>query len=627
MQNKNSELSKDDVFTFFSGRYELFYNRFVNIPGKSAIVKIPSPFRKEKQPSFQIHFQGPFEGRWHDFGSGEDGDIFDFYQLINKTKDDFPNILKTLCRDFNINSLNLANIKTKKSVTHISSTQDAKSYPLDWIKPYQDALIKNQYGGLDYLYSRGLLDETIKEFCLGVDVVTVEQNELPCILIPHIKDNKILLLKKRTFPEKHYLREKGMFSCLFGGHLLAKTVEKIYICEGEFDAMILWQCAIGPAISGTTGAGSFKTDWIEKLKDFKEIVIVYDTDIAGKEGSLELAKRIGETRTKVVKFPSGIKDVNDLYLKSNKDGIYKLLKTALPVPIKNVQNLSDSALEILTALKSGTIEKGYPWPWDNMTSTFGNLVPGRLIELSGAPGLGKTTLGIQVATFLASELKIPSHICCLEMTPAELTNFVIQQLVQISNDEISIDTLEYFYDISIDWPLFFEYHDTFVTIDNVLNVISQSYKRFGIKFVLVDNLHALSRTADNELKEEGKISLYLKRWAVANNAVVFLIVHPRKIEAGKLETLSDIRGNAAITGDCDAAFTLWRKNLQPKTEEDLLNNSLTPLWHPITCVLQTKGRFGSGAGKVWLFNEGEFRRFRKIRETDDLPSINTNKSN
>lgn len=620
-------IEKDTVLEFFSGQFHVFYKKFVNLKGRtSGLVKIPSPFRKEAKPSFQIHLSGEFDGRWHDFGTGEDGDIFDFYQKQYGLSGNFTETITRLCLDFNISQ----DGPKKKSASGTlrqavdQSKRTLKSYTKDWIMPQTDSLLRNEGGALDYLKSRGITEITAANFYLGYSTIQINGKELPCIVIPHfdISGDKILLVKKRTFPEKHYIREAGMASCLFNEQFIADAKDNatVYVCEGEFDAIILWQCGYLNVVSGTTGAGSFQTDWVNKLERFKKIVIAYDADSAGKDGSLELSKRLGEDRVRIVKIPDTCKDINDVFLESGKAGVKKIISAAYGIPIPNVTSFIDAGEKLLSQLISGTNEiEGYPWPWDNMTSKIGRIIPGRMIELSGAPGLGKSTISIQVATNLAGYENIPSLVCCLEMTPTDLIKFVIQQIATVEEDDINASTVEYYLDKCGDWPLFFQFHNEFVTIIDVIKTLTEAYKRFGIKFCVIDNLHLLARASDDELKEQGRISRMLKLWAVRYDVAVMLIVHPRKSQEGHLETLSDIRGSAAVGADADSVLTMWRQNLQPRTEEDLLSPDSSPLFDPVTCILQIKGRFGSGSGKVWLYNEGQFRRFRKLRKDDQLP--------
>jgi len=64
----------------------------------------------------------------------------------------------------------------------------------------------------------------------------------------------------------------------------------LLICEGEKDCISLLSYGV-QAITATTGANSIPKD-INPLKDFQDIVVLYDNDKAGREGSLKMAQAV-----------------------------------------------------------------------------------------------------------------------------------------------------------------------------------------------------------------------------------------------------------------------------------------------------------------------------------------------
>ena len=52
-----------------------------------------------------------------------------------------------------------------------------------------------------------------------------------------------------------------------------------------------------PAISGTAGTNTFKSEWVAEFENVKIVYICYDSDEAGKEGALNTARYLKE------KFP------------------------------------------------------------------------------------------------------------------------------------------------------------------------------------------------------------------------------------------------------------------------------------------------------------------------------------
>ena len=83
---------------------------------------------------------------------------------------------------------------------------------------------------------------------------------------------------------------EGDGKCKFYGLQLIKGYDldkSLIICEGENDC--LWLRHIGyQATTGSTGAGSIPKD-LSPISGFKEYIIIYDNDSAGKEGAEKIA--------------------------------------------------------------------------------------------------------------------------------------------------------------------------------------------------------------------------------------------------------------------------------------------------------------------------------------------------
>jgi len=85
---------------------------------------------------------------------------------------------------------------------------------------------------------------------------------------------------------------------------------KIWVTEGEWDAMALWECLkkakIKEDVYGVPGAGSFPSKLTEMLHD-KEVVVIFDNDDAGVRGGERIYKLLeGLVRScKFLTWPTG----------------------------------------------------------------------------------------------------------------------------------------------------------------------------------------------------------------------------------------------------------------------------------------------------------------------------------
>lgn len=98
---------KQTILERFSGDFAAFYGKYVVLPEtNNGSVKVLSPLRRESDPSFQIQLDGPYAGRWYDFGLGEGGDLFDFTAKLHRLDitSQFPEILDRIAEDFSLMS-------------------------------------------------------------------------------------------------------------------------------------------------------------------------------------------------------------------------------------------------------------------------------------------------------------------------------------------------------------------------------------------------------------------------------------------------------------------------------------------------------------------------------------------
>lgn len=179
-----------------------------------------------------------------------------------------------------------------------------------------------------YLNDRMLDDNTINDYMLGYG----EFYGKKWITIP-IKDEegKYVYLKLRRDPNdkdstgmpKYIFYPKDQNAVLFNYDNIIKSLdrEQIFICEGEFDCILLNSKRI-PAVTSTTGVSGFKEEWIDNIKEYSKIYICFDNDSAGKKGAEDLIKRIEkkiiktETVIYQINLPEtgNIKDVTDYFV-------------------------------------------------------------------------------------------------------------------------------------------------------------------------------------------------------------------------------------------------------------------------------------------------------------------------
>lgn len=115
------------------------------------------------------------------------------------------------------------------------------------------------------------------------------------ITIP-IRDKKWnpLFFKLRRDPNiegNRYAYFPNWYGSLYGEEILENPIDEVFICEWEFDKILVEQSGAN-SITSTSGATTFKDEWIEKLENVEKIYIALDNDETGKRETQKLIEHI-----------------------------------------------------------------------------------------------------------------------------------------------------------------------------------------------------------------------------------------------------------------------------------------------------------------------------------------------
>lgn len=521
------------------------------------------------------------------------------------------------------------------------SKDEKKTFAPSWIEPFHGALLDDRHGALSYLKNRGFTEKTIRHFKLGVkDEVRFcikagegkKYETHPGIVIPSLitlknpKTNqdepRIGLVQYRSIPPcpKAISREADMETVLFNEGALLETPKTVVICEGAMDAMSAWQAGHYNVVGTTGGASGFKPRWIEQLEPIETIVLAYDADTAGREGFLMAVQRLGEDRVHTVDLPENY-DLNKILGELGSDRLHGIITSSKAMPLEDIHSLQGVIASMQDSLMMGEqLNKWISWKWSSVCAISREILPGDLVVFAGPPSAGKTTMAMDQAIHSTITHGIPSLLICLEMTPEELVVMVVSNILQVKTDDIDLDVLSEAGRQLKDLPLYFEYHHKPVSRELVIDNMTKSFKRYGVRLVMLDNLHFLARFAREEMPEQGRISQGLKQWAVNYKSAVLLIVHTRKnSEPGRLAGMQEWRGNAAVAGDANIGIELVRIDIGPSSIADLWNQGSSKPQHrylPHTAVVLDKVRGAGGGTFTFLYQEGDFNRFRAATQDD-----------
>lgn len=258
--------------------------------------KIRAPWRSDSMPSVHIYD----DGKWHDFGTGQHGDVYDFVGMLLKNGSYDPAIHLSEVIDY----LGGLDIKPLPAVTNKPKPEKPKlTLSMDTIATWHDTMPQQRRA---YWRQRGLTEASIDRFLLGWDGKRYT--------IPALYRGIPFGVKRRQSDiddglEAKYVSITGSRVGIFNSDVLW-TAQDAIICEGEIDCMLLCQAGYN-AVTSTGGAGSWRDEWARFFAGVQRIYVLFDNDTPGRDGALKV--RASLKRARIVEYPDGIKDAGELF--------------------------------------------------------------------------------------------------------------------------------------------------------------------------------------------------------------------------------------------------------------------------------------------------------------------------
>jgi hypothetical protein len=503
----------------------------------------------------------------------------------------------------------------KKRLGDIEECIHPASRKEDWKKPDQQQVrahhqsIFSDGEVVRYLLDRGITMDSIKYFHLGVK--PGDKGKL--LSIPWIRGKEYLNVKYRTLPPatKGFTRVDGCRSILFNENAI-QDHDTVILTEGEIDAITLWQHGFSNV------AGSFDAEWVGRLEKVKKVFICYDADEAGQKGAVAAAKRLGYGRCWNVVLP--VKDANDFFMNHTKEQFWTLLDRSKQFKLPGIITVRDAMDLLQGELRDGKEDPGIQTPWDNVNRVISGWKPGDLIIVTALPKTGKTTFCLEIARSLIS-IQVPSLFFCLEMRPERIFRKLIQAEFHVENPTIEhIHAARTLYEHV---PLYLGHSYKFRKPEDLLQNITDAISRFGLQFVVFDNLHLLCRSDRvNELLSQTVLAF--KMLAEEAEIPIVVIAQPRKRESGGNEIISaeDVKYSSSIHSDCDQMIILHRNRTVTKAKDigkDTLETKNESM-DPITLVRVEAHRYGPG-GETLLYYNGAQSRFEQLARGESMAIV------
>ncbi len=325
---------------------------FVSLKKTGSVYKSLSPFTEEKTPSF---FVVPQKGIFKDFSSGVGGDAITF--IMQHEKLTFPEAIIYLAKKYGIP------IKTKDSKNYKQYTYSQETLNKITSFYHQQLLTNNK--ALQYLNSRGIKHETIKQFNIGYSPsiqstiiqfchnnnIQTEQLQQLGILDKYNNDkfhNRIvfpihtisgkvvgfgarIIQENNKFPKYINSNETNLYKKsenLFGiyqakYHIIKKNL--CYLVEGYIDVLSFHQAGINNTV-GICGTALSDKQIRLILRFTNNIALALDADEPGIKATLRTAKLIlsMDANLFIVNMPKG-EDPDSLAQKHKPEELTKII--------------------------------------------------------------------------------------------------------------------------------------------------------------------------------------------------------------------------------------------------------------------------------------------------------------
>jgi replicative DNA helicase len=270
-------------------------------------------------------------------------------------------------------------------------------------------------------------------------------------------------------------------------------------------------------------------------------------------------------------------------------------------------------------------------PFDDLNYKTAGLQPSDLIIVAARPGMGKTTLSVQLAQFIALEEKIPVAIFSLEMSKEQLVTRMICSEAKVDAHRLRTGYLQ-----NDDWQRVGEaisrLAEAPIYIDDSPDVSAMEMRakcrrlkaEHGLGLVMIDYLQLMRshRKTENRNQEISEIARACKGLARELRVpVIALSQLSRAVESrpDKRPMLSDLRESGSIEAEADIVMFIYRDAYykmkeagEAAQETDMRERGAEKLEE--TELIIAKHRSGP-TGKVYVGFLPQYTRFENLDRT------------
>lgn len=448
-----------------------------------------------------------------------------------------------------------------------------------------------------YSNTRGISRETLEKFHIHgkEEWMPATQKKERCIVFPYVRDSQVVNAKFRD-GAKNFRLVKDAELIFFGMQTLTDRNCAI-ITEGEWDMLTAYECGFANQYEPTANSdgeveehelgrwailsvpngaskGNQQLEYLDNCSDYigviDEFIIATDGDEAGRKLRDELVRRLGVEKCRVVNYPDGCKDLNEVLLKYGKDKVINLLLDSAPIPIDGVYYLEQIFPDMLESFKAG-VTLAPTTRFDEMDDYF-RWKKGDITLCTGYGNHGKSFFMLQMMLTKSIWDGWKWAIFSPENYPPndfydDIVEMYVGKWLQNMTEQEYTEACKF-----ISEHIYYVYPENEHDINSIHEKFRYLILKKGIDGVMIDPFNQLDKTQKAYERDDQYLSWVLKdikRFALLNNIVYTIIAHPKNPTYNQDRSLPvpdsyDLHGGSMWANKADQILSYYR----PRFHED-----------------------------------------------------------
>ena len=424
------------------------------------------------------------------------------------------------------------------------------------------------------LTKRGISEETCRKYGYQIGMYQGK----PVQIAPYYTSDGDLVAQKLRFAGKvfRFVGEPSDAG-LFGQQIWRNKGKRVVVTEGEIDAMSIaqafnlkWQSVSVP--NGAQGAKKSVANNLEWLEGFDEVVLAFDNDEPGRAAAKECAQLFTPGKCKILTFPNGIKDANDMIQQGREGDIATLVFEAKSFRPDGILAGTELKQKIDEFRLGGGTYFSYSTLRPKLDLMVRGLRKGELVMLTAGTGIGKSTEAAELAFDLLTRHKLTIGYVALEENPLRtslrMMSIACNHPLHLGLHGVTEEQYEAAYSETVGCGRFYLYdHFGSLESDNLLSKLKFLANGCGCDFVVLDHISiAVSGREDgDERRIIDNLMTHLRSLVEQTGVGVLAICHLKKPqgsavshEEGGRVTLDDLRGSGSIKQLSDTVIGIER---------------------------------------------------------------------